>query len=894
MRIDWLPVVLQRLSSKSMEWLKRSPQARRRLRVASVGNLEALEDRALMSNRSLIGDLLPTGLPDTFTGLQDTPLSSITSILSNDTGPLGAVLNSVLASAPSHGVLDLLPDGTFSYIPDPGFVGTDTFTYFTNDGLLGSLVPSLVTLDILPALPVGLPDVFTVLQDTPLESITSVLSNDTGPLGATLSSVLATAPTHGVLDLLPDGTFSYTPDLGFVGTDTFSYFTNDGLVGSLLPSLVTLDVLPTNQAPVAVDDVFNLQEDTVYDISLGTALDGVLNNDTDQDILGLPDILGLGNVVLTANLVTSPSHGQLLFLPTGTFIYTPDPDFTGTDTFTYQASDLLSQSNVATVTFNVAAVNDPPVSAGDSYSVGVGSSLNVAAANGVLANDVDVDNANLTASLVTGPAFGALTLNADGSFSYTPGPVFVGVDSFTYVASDGTASGNVATVLITVTGTANNVPVAVNDAYALTEDTLFSTTLANGVLLNDADGDADPLTAILVSGPSHGAVTLNANGTFSYTPNANYSGTDAFTYQANDGKSNSNIATVLLTISGSNDAPISIADSFSTDENVMLSVGTPGVLSNDTDPEGNPLTAVLVAAPTHGNLTLNANGSFTYSPDAGFSGADSFSYRTNDGTQNGNIVVVSLAVEGINSLPVSVADIYNIAEDAVLTVGSATGILANDTDGDADPLSAILVSSPTNGTLTLSSDGSFVYTPNADFSGTDSFVYRANDGTAIGSAATVTINVGSLNEAPILTTSVGGKTVRGSKRTVVDGAVNLTDTDSPNFGGGHLDIAIVSGAGSRDLIGYKKGGANKGRVNSKHGQVRIGRMVIGTISGGRNGTAAHIEFNSNATQQRVETIIQNAAFRGRRSEAGPRVISYQVTDETGLTSNAATRSIDVV
>lgn len=893
MRIDWLPVVLQSVSRKSMQWLNRSPQPRHR-RVASVGSVEGLEDRALMSNKSLLGDLLPIGTPDVFTGLQDTPLASVTSILDNDTGLLGGLLTSVLATAPTHGVLDLLPDGTFSYLPDPGFVGTDTFSYFTNDGLLGSLLPSLVTLDILPALPVGVPDAFTVLQDTPLNSVTSILSNDTGPLGSVLTSVLATAPTHGVLNLLPDGTFSYIPDLGFVGTDTFSYFTNDGLLGSLLPSLVSLDILPTNQPPVAVNDVFNVQEDATFDISLGTALDGVLANDTDSDILGLPDILGLGDVVLTANLVTSTSHGSLLFLPTGTFIYTPDPDFTGIDTFTYQASDLLSQSNVATVTFNVVAVNDPPVSAGDSYSIGVGSSLNVTAANGVLANDIDVDSANLTASLVTGPAFGALTLNADGSFAYTPGPLFVGVDVFTYVASDGTAFGNLATVLITVTGTVNNVPVAANDAYAVTEDTLFATTLANGVLLNDADADADPLTAILVSGPSHGAVTLNPNGTFSYTPNANYTGTDSFSYQANDGKSNSNIATVLLTISGVNDAPISVADAYSTDENVALTVAASGVLSNDSDPEGNSLSAVLVTGPTHGSLTLNANGSFTYTPDAGFTGVDSFSYRANDGTQNGNTVAVSLTVEGVNSLPVLTADTYGVAEDSVLTVGAATGVLANDSDEDGDPLTAILVTSTTHGTLTLNADGSLVYTPNPDFSGTDSFTYRANDGTASGSAVVVTINVAAADEAPVITTSVGGKTVRGKKRTVIDGAVNLVDPDSPNFGGGHLDIAITSGAGSKDVIGYKKAGANKGRVNAKHGQVRIGRVVIGTISGGRNGTAAHIEFNSNATQQRVEAIMQNAGFRGRRSEAGPRVISYQVTDETGLTSNVATKNIDVV
>ncbi|MDO0978195.1 cadherin-like domain-containing protein, partial [Mycolicibacterium frederiksbergense] len=222
----------------------------------------------------------------------------------------------------------------------------------------------------------------------------------------------------------------------------------------------------------------------------------------------------------------------------------------------------------------------------------------------VLSNDSDVDGDTLTATLVDGPTNGTLTLNPDGSFTYTPDADFNGADSFTYTAGDDTATSSIATVSITVNAV-NDIPAAVGDTVSTDEDT----PLTGNVLSNDSDVDGNTLTATLVDGPTNGTLTLNADGTFTYTPTTNYNGTDNFTYTAGDGTTTSSVATVSITVNAVNDTPVTAADSFTTDEDTTLNGN---VLSNDSDVDGDTLTATLVDGPTNGTLTLNPDGSFTY------------------------------------------------------------------------------------------------------------------------------------------------------------------------------------------------------------------------------------------------------------------------------------------
>ena len=298
----------------------------------------------------------------------------------------------------------------------------------------------------------------------------------------------------------------------------------------------------------------------------------------------------------------------------------------------------------------------------------------------------------------------------------------------------------------------NDAPVAADDAYAVDEDNVLNVALP-GVLANDSDPESDPLTSAIVvaSGPANGTLTFNADGSFDYTPDADFSGSDSFRYTANDGLLDSNEATVTITVNAQPDAPVANDDAYNTNEDTPLSVAAPGVLTNDTDADGDPLTASLVVAsgPTDGTLTLNADGSFTYTPNADFNGADSFRYTASDGLLASNEATVTITVNAVNDAPVAADDAYAVDEDNVLNV-AAPGVLANDSDPESDPLtSAIVVASgPANGTLTFNADGSFTYTPDADFSGSDSFRYTANDGLLDSNEATVTITVNAVNDAP--------------------------------------------------------------------------------------------------------------------------------------------------
>ena len=271
----------------------------------------------------------------------------------------------------------------------------------------------------------------------------------------------------------------------------------------------------------------------------------------------------------------------------------------------------------------------------------------------------------------------------------------------------------------------NTAPVAADDAYTLDEDALL-TLSAPGVLGNDTDSESDPLTANLVTAPTHGSLTFNTDGSFTYTPAADYFGSDSFTYKVNDGTADSNAATVSLTITPVNDTPVTQSASFNMDEDIP-SLGS--VVATDAD--SGPLTFFVAqdGSPARGSLALNLDGFFTYTPDKDYYGTDSFIYMANDGSADSNTATVTININPVNDAPVAVNDSYSTDEDTPLNV-SITGVLGNDTDVENDPLTAMLVASPAHGTLTFNTDGSFSYTPNLNFNGSDSFTYKANDSQA--------------------------------------------------------------------------------------------------------------------------------------------------------------------
>ena len=612
------------------------------------------------------------------------------------------------------------------------------------------------------------------------------------------------------------------------------------------PGSGAVDPAAPNTPPVANNDSYS----TAFQTQLVVPAPGVLGNDTDAN--GDP---------LTAVLQSGPTSGTLNLSSNGSFTYTPAAGFSGNASFTYAANDGTVNGNTATVTITVGnPPNVPPVANNDSYTTAFQTPLTVPAP-GVLGNDTDANGDPLTAVLLTGVTSGTLNLAANGSFTYTPAAGFTGTASFTYRANDGTAFSNSATVTITVGNPPNVPPVANNDSYT----TAFQTPLtvpAPGVLGNDTDANGDPLTAILQSGPTSGTLALNANGSFTYTPAAGFSGNASFTYAANDGTVNGNTATVTITVgSPANAPPVANNDSYSTAFQTQLIVPAPGVLGNDTDADGDTLTAVQQSGPTSGTLNLNVDGSFTYTPATGFSGPVTFTYVANDGTDNSNVATVTVTVQpaaggdadldgipdnqdnctdvangtlipdaggnsqldtdgdgfgnvcdadfnndcvvdafdlpafrtafgsagpeedlngdgvvdafdipllrtgfgqppgpsfvgacvpGGGAAPTARGDSYTTVRNQPLTVPATrlSGVLYNDFDGQNDPLTAVsLNTTGTQGSVTLNADGSFTYTPpaGAPLGGAayldDTFTYQASDGTNLSTVATVNVRV---------------------------------------------------------------------------------------------------------------------------------------------------------
>ena len=427
------------------------------------------------------------------------------------------------------------------------------------------------------------------------------------------------------------------------------------------------------------------------------------------------------------------------------------------------------------VTFMYERADVAPVATSDDYTLPEDFILR-SAKPGVLANDSDAEGDPLTARLVSAPTHGTLTFNQDGSFTYFPAANYNGLDQFRYEAVDnfGEAS-NTATVSVTMTPV-NDPPTAANNAYSMAEDSQLVVP-APGVLGNDSDVEGDVLSAGLVTGPAHGTVTLNADGSFTYTPTANFNGADSFTYRAVDlAQSLSNTATVSLTVTPVNDAPVAADDAYTVAEDSTLDVPAPGILQNDIDPDGDSLLAMVVVPPTHGGLAFGPTGTFEYQPNPDFAGTDSFTYRVSDGQLTSTVATVTFTVTAVNDAPVAGDNTFSIREDSQLLV-AAPGVLANDGDPDGDALSAVLVSGTTHGRLTLGSAGNVSYRPDPDYSGSDSFTYRAQDPSGtLSNLATVSFTVAPVNDAPVATAD-SYSTAEDSPLTMAAPGVLGNDTD---------------------------------------------------------------------------------------------------------------------
>ncbi len=714
----------------------------------------------------------PVAVDDHYTTNEDQTLNN--NVSTNDYDPNGDSItyNTTPLVDVNHGALTLNSDGSFTYVPTPNYFGGDTFVYVVCDNGTPSLCDTATAyIAVLPVNdPPFVPDTLvTTPEDTPTTvciPITDIDLTDQhiaalncNALNGTVSNILVNniSNPHEVC-------VSYTPDLNFNGTDSFCIVVCDnGLPSACDTSVVTIVVTPVNDPPVAVNDHYTTNEDTPLSVGVGT---GVRANDND-DADGNP----VSSLTINTTPITGPAHGTLSLAPTGSFIYTPDLNYNGVDSFLYIVCDngtpLPSLCDTGTAYITVLPVNDPPF---------IPDTLVITPEDTPIVVCLPITDPETTSQIhigfiCDGPDNGSVSTPSVNNASnphevcmtYTPNTNYNGTDSFCVIVCDNGNPIACDTSIITIIVTpVNDPPIAVNDNYSTDEDIPLNVP-PTGVLVNDSDPDGTALTASLVSGTTHGLVSLNPNGSFTYTPNSNYNGTDTFFYSACDAgipmPSLCDTAMVVITVNPVNDPPMVPDTTVTIPEDSVITVCLP---ITDVESATQMHTVSLCDAPDNGLITFGPvvnNGSLphtvciTYRPNSNFNGLDSICLTICDngipfGCDNSTIHII---VTPVNDPPVAVNDNYTIPEDSTLTV-PAPGVLGNDNDPDGTPLTSTIVTGTSHGSVSLNPNGSFTYTPNNNYNGMDTFFYSACDAgipmPSLCDTAMVVITVTPVNDIP--------------------------------------------------------------------------------------------------------------------------------------------------
>ena len=459
----------------------------------------------------------------------------------------------------------------------------------------------------------------------------------------------------------------------------------------------------SNKAPTAMHGYVTAQEDKPVSITLkGSDANG------DQ---------------LTYHIVKGPSHGTLSGTGPG-LIYTPELNFSGTDSFDFMVNDGVADSNTASISLVIKAVNDPPIANHQSAMTKVDRSMSITLTG------KDIDSDELKFGITTQPKHGTLTFGSDfetnGKLTYTPEAKFTGADSFTFILNDGELDSTPAMVNLNMTP--NHIPVAELQSVTTAED------MPAIITLKGTDPDGDTVVYNVVTAPSHGNLSGTAPN-LTYTPNNNFNGPDSFTFKVNDGTVDSDLTTVSIIITPVNDPPIANSINITTPEDTPVSVVLAGL-----DPDGDSLTYSIVTSPSHGSLS-GTEPNMTYTPNANFNGQDNFTFKLSDGTLNSVPATVSLMVSPVDDPPMANGDNVTVKED------SEINIVLTGTDPDGDPLTYSVLRAPTHGKLAGQAPN-LTYTPDPNFSWLDSFTFRVNDGKADSVPATVMISVTPVNDPP--------------------------------------------------------------------------------------------------------------------------------------------------
>ncbi|MFW1382206.1 tandem-95 repeat protein [Vibrio parahaemolyticus] len=768
--------------------------------------------------------------------VEDTP--TIINVLGNDTfESTDKVVSLDAENGPKNGTVIVNNDGTVTYTPDDNYVGEDTFTYIVTSG--GVSESTTVSVDVTPEndAPVAKDDIATTQEDTVVTI--DVLPNDTDVDGDKLSVESASVPKErGTVEVV-NGKLVFTPAENFNGDAEITYTVTDGELTDEAKVIVTVN--PVNDAPtIKVDAVESITEDAVSTDTVVATLE-VADTDTPEDQLTVSlennsngyfvlvgdevkltqagvdavnnDELNLKDLTISAsvsdgvnptandsdslvvnrvndaptvenaigdqvlsedfdaytidlNEVFKDSDSSLEFsvsgnnsiqisIVNGVATITPTADWNGSKALTFTATDPSGESVSQTVNFTVAPVADIVA---DKATVVEDTPTIIK----VLGNDTfEGDGKVVALDTNNGPANGTVSVNPDGSVTYTPNDNYHGTDSFTYIVTSGGVSEST-TVSVDVTPV-NDAPVAKDDIATTQEDTAVTI----DVLPNDTDVDGDKLSIQSASVPEAQGKVEIVDGKLVFTPAENFNGDAEITYTVTDGALTDQ-ATVKVTVNAVNDTPVvesNIADQALAEDFTPYTIDLNTAFSDVDNVDGELTFSVS------GNSNIQVaivNGIATITPTADWNGSETLTFTATDPSGESISQTVNFTVAPVADI---VADSVTVVEDTPTIIK----VLGNDTfEGDDKVVSLDTNNGPANGTVSINPDGSVTYTPNDNYHGTDSFTYIVTSG-SVSESTTVSVDVTPVNDAPVAKDDIA--TTQEDTAVTIDVLPNDTDID---------------------------------------------------------------------------------------------------------------------
>ncbi|WP_445013854.1 tandem-95 repeat protein [Vibrio parahaemolyticus] len=773
---------------------------------------------------------------DKATVVEDT--STVIKVLGNDTfeGD-GKVVSLDTNNGPANGTVSVNPDGSVTYTPNDNYQGTDSFTYIVTSG--GVSESTTVSVDVTPVndAPVAKDD--TAITDEDTAVTIDVLPNDNDIDGDKLSIQSASVPeAQGKVEIV-DGKLVFTPAENFNGDAEITYTVTDGELTDA--AKVTVTVNPVNDAPtIKVDAVESITEDAVSTDTVVATLT-VRDTDTPEDQLTVSlennsngyfvlvgnevkltqagvdavnnDELNLKNLTISAsvsdgvnptandsdslivnrvndaptvenaiadqvlsedfdaytidlnevfkdsdsalNFSVSGNNSIQISIVNGVATITPTADWNGKETITFTATDPSGESISQTVNFTVAPVADIVA---DKATVVEDTPTIIK----VLGNDTfEGDGKVVSLDTNNGPANGTVSVNPDGSVTYTPNDNYYGADSFTYIVTSGGVSEST-TVSVDVTPV-NDAPVAKDDTAITDEDTPVTI----DVLPNDTDVDGDKLSIESASVPKEQGTVEVVNGKLVFTPAENFNGDAEITYTVTDGALTDQ-ATVNVTVNAVNDTPVvesSIADQTLAEDFTQYTIDLNTAFSDVDNVDGELSFSVS------GNSNIQVaivNGIATFTPTADWNGSEALTFTATDPSGESVSQTVNFTVAPVADI---VADKATVVEDMPTIIK----VLGNDMfEGDDKVVSLDTNNGPANGTVSVNPDGSVTYTPNDNYHGADSFTYIVTSG-GVSESTTVNVDVTPVNDAPVAKDDIA--TTQEDTVVTIDVLPNDSDVD---------------------------------------------------------------------------------------------------------------------